>query len=237
MTSEPMTAPAEELSADVSCETEAKQAQDPRELLTELRTRFEVFRNCQPLAIGIDKAVRARLPEANRKALRIALSMHTHCNRYLRLLAKAEKRFNLDGEPVAEVSEEHRQFATAALKERLQRQGEQMIADKPDKPSSGKRFRPQKQVNGAQANDKNTTTKAREKGRKYPEKSENPTMSASETGTHDESSPEPRAGVEQKPDRKKHAAKKAEKTTSNAKSQSATLSEKLALLTEKFGRK
>jgi ProP effector len=218
-----MTSPAEEghpaVVIDIPAEPEPDQekARDPRELLMELRTRFEVFRTFQPLAIGIDKTIRSRFPEADRKTLRIALSMHTHCNRYLRLLAKAEQRFDLDGQPVAEVSEEHRQFATTALEERLQRQaGEQAKQPSSAKPSKspGRRNHPRKQANGAAENDVSAASA---------EKAEN--------GKPAEKSPRKKYKVG-----KKHAP-----NASSRKAQSpatpSSLAEKLALLVEKFGHK
>jgi ProP effector len=116
-----------EIPVEASAEAEQEQAAQltPRELLVELETRFEVFRACLPLSIGIDKAIRARWPEVERKILRVALSMHTHGNRYLRALVKATQRFDLDGQPAEALSEEHRQFAATTLNERLQRQAEE----------------------------------------------------------------------------------------------------------------
>ncbi|MCL2021888.1 MAG: ProQ/FinO family protein [Betaproteobacteria bacterium] len=245
MTSEPMTPPAEENPANTVIpaepEPDQEKAQDPRELLVELRARFEVFRTFQPLAIGIDKAIRSRLPEANRKTLRIALSMHTHCNRYLRLLAKAEQRFDLDGQPVAEVSEEHRQFATTALEERLQRQANEQArhphpATKPEqsgKPgktadrAAGRRNHAKKQANGAQRDNqperKVSTTSA--------QNAENP-----------EEKPPPAKSRHKKHVGRKHAnAVPSNGVSNDAQAESpampGTLAEKLILLTEKFGRK
>lgn len=103
-------------------------AQHPRHLLKTLQTQFPAFRDCLPLSIGIDKAIKLALPEVNKKALRIALSLHTHGNRYLRGMAKATERFNLDGSPAGEVTEEHRQHAADTLRERMKKQADERRA-------------------------------------------------------------------------------------------------------------
>lgn len=99
--------------------------QAARKLLKELQEQFAVFRDCQPLAIGIDKAIVARLPEIERKTLRTALRIHTHSLRYLRAMEKATARFDLDGQSVAEVTAEHRAHAAEALRERFKKEAEQ----------------------------------------------------------------------------------------------------------------
>ena len=42
-------------------------SQSPRALLKQLQQQFKAFRDCLPLAIGIDKQVLSRLPNLNRK--------------------------------------------------------------------------------------------------------------------------------------------------------------------------
>lgn len=109
--------------------------QTPRTLLKELEAQFPVFRDHLPLAIGINKALFQRLPDLNKKLLRIALSQHTHSTRYLRATTKAVHRFDLDGNPVEELAEEHRQHAVETLRERLKKQEENRRAHskKPEK--------------------------------------------------------------------------------------------------------
>ena len=97
-------------------------AHDARTLLKTLQERFEVFRNFQPRAIGIDKQLHAADASLNRKALRIALGMHTNSYRYLKSMEKATQRFNLDGTPGAEVPEEHRKHAADILRERFKKE-------------------------------------------------------------------------------------------------------------------
>jgi len=98
---------------------------DPRQLLKELQERFPVFRGCQALAIGIDKQLLTRLPGIDRKALRITLAMHTNSLRYLKAVAEATNRFDLDGQPSGEVTEAHRSHAAELVKERLRKQAEE----------------------------------------------------------------------------------------------------------------
>jgi ProP effector len=93
-------------------------ATDPRALLKTLQKDFPVFRECKPLAIGIDKQLLAKLPELDRKALRTALGMHTHSTKYLKALTKGITRFDLDSHPCVELTEAHRQHATDTLLER-----------------------------------------------------------------------------------------------------------------------
>ncbi|MDR3158048.1 MAG: ProQ/FinO family protein [Zoogloeaceae bacterium] len=97
-------------------------ASDPREILKTLYARFPVFRAGEPLAIGIDKAVRAEFPDLPGKNLRIALAIHTHSNRYLRNMAKAGHRLDLQGAPAGEITDSQRQYAAERLQERLKKQ-------------------------------------------------------------------------------------------------------------------
>lgn len=99
-------------------------AQRARVLLKQLEDTFSVFKNAQPLAIGIDKQVIERLPDINRKELRVALSIHTHSVRYLKALEKATQRVDLDGNPAGEVAESHRTHASEILKERFKKVAE-----------------------------------------------------------------------------------------------------------------
>lgn len=102
--------------------------QSARMLLKEFQEKFSVFRDCLPLAIGIDKQLIAQAPEVNRKALRTALSIHTNSLRYLKGMEKATVRFNLDGSEADEVTDAHRIHATTTLKERFKKNAEQRKA-------------------------------------------------------------------------------------------------------------
>ena len=97
------------------------QKESARDLLKQLQDRFPVFAMAKPLAIGIDSEILATLPDLNRKLLRAALRMHTGSTRYLKASERATQRFNLADEPVAELTAEHRDRASALLKERFKR--------------------------------------------------------------------------------------------------------------------
>lgn len=99
-----------------------------RALLKELQEQYVVFRECRPLAIGVDKQLLAARPELDRKLLRLALRTHTASVRYLKAVEKGSQRFDLDGNPVAELSEEHRTHAAETLRERFRKEGEQRRA-------------------------------------------------------------------------------------------------------------
>jgi ProP effector len=115
------TAPAPAAGADV---------QSPRALLKHLQQQFKAFRDCLPLAIGIDKQVLARLPGLNRKTMRAALGIHTGSMRYLRAMEKATVRYDLDGNPGAEVTDTHRQHAKELLQERFKKEAERKKAER-----------------------------------------------------------------------------------------------------------
>jgi len=101
---------------------------DARVLLKDLQTRFDVFRNFSPLAIGIDKQVFAQLPDVSKKSLRLAMRSHTISTRYLKEMEKGTVRLNLDGTPAGEVTDENRQHAAELLRERYKKQAEQRKA-------------------------------------------------------------------------------------------------------------
>jgi ProP effector len=230
----------------VEVEREQAPRLTPRELLTELETRFEVFRACQPLSIGIDKAIRARWPEVERKILRVALSMHTHGNRYLRALVKAAQRFDLDGRPAETLSEEHRQFAATILNERLQRQAE----ERRERASREREERRARETAGPEGQDK-----AARKGRK-------PASAKNVEGVEDATGQAPASPAPPLVPRRKHPAKSgahpargktsgkeelpgrealpAEASASqdgqDGQAGQASLAEKLALLAAKYGR-
>lgn len=95
-----------------------------RSLLKQLQHEFPAFRNCLPLAIGIDKQILARLPELDRKTMRAALGIHTGSLRYLRAMEKATVRYDLDGTAGAEVTDTHRLHAKETLQQRFKKEAE-----------------------------------------------------------------------------------------------------------------
>ncbi len=111
-----------------TAEATPEKTTDVRALLKDLQTRFDVFRNFSPLAIGIDKQLFAALPDLSKKAVRLAMRSHTISTRYLKEMEKGSQRFNLDGTPAGEVTDENRQHAGEQLRERFKKQGEQRKA-------------------------------------------------------------------------------------------------------------
>ncbi len=109
-------------------ETPTAKPTDVRALLKDLQTRFDVFRNFSPLAIGIDKQVFAQLPDVSKKSLRLAMRSHTISTRYLKEMEKGTVRYNLDGSAAGEVTDENRQHAAEQLRERFKKQAEQRRA-------------------------------------------------------------------------------------------------------------
>ena len=104
--------------------------QNARSLSKELQERFPVFRDCMPLAIGIDKQLLARIPELDRKLLRIALGIHTHSLRYLKAMEKATVRFDLEGNPTDAVTDTHREHASKTISERFKKDAERRKAQR-----------------------------------------------------------------------------------------------------------
>ena len=103
--------------------------QEARRLLKSLQGTHAVFKEFKPLAIGIDKQLLALDANINRKALRLALGMHTNSFRYLKSMEKATQRFNLDGSPAGEVPEGHRKHASEILRERSKKEAERRQAE------------------------------------------------------------------------------------------------------------
>ena len=117
------------LADDVSAPVAAPNPiQAARALLKEFQQTFPVFRDCLPLIIGIDKHLLERQPDLHRKTLRIALGQHTNSLRYLKTVEKASYRFDLDGKPAEELTDEHRKHAATVLRERFKKEADQRKA-------------------------------------------------------------------------------------------------------------
>ncbi len=108
----------------------APAALSARSLLKQLQHEFPAFRNCLPLAIGIDKQILARLPELDRKTMRAALGIHTGSLRYLRAMEKATVRYDLDGAAGAEVTDTHRLHAKETLQQRFKKEADRKKAER-----------------------------------------------------------------------------------------------------------
>ncbi|ATQ78096.1 activator of osmoprotectant transporter prop [Massilia violaceinigra] len=120
-----MTAPAPAVAAPAPAP-----AQSARSLLKQLQQQFPAFRDCLPLAIGIDKQLLARVPGLDRKTMRAALGIHTGSLRYLRAMEKATVRYDLDGVAGAEVTDIHRTHAKETLQQRFKKEAERKKAER-----------------------------------------------------------------------------------------------------------
>lgn len=98
-------------------------------LLDTLSAQFTVFRDCKPLALGIHKTVKERMPEIEAAPLRSAMKIHTASTRYLKALVTSKERFDLDGNVSGEVTDEQREVASTALRERFKKAAERRKAD------------------------------------------------------------------------------------------------------------
>lgn len=107
------------VSSPAAEEAVPRQRIEPRALLQNLQKTFPAFRDCKPLALKIDANIVERMPGIDRKSLRAALRMHTASTRYLKAVERSQQRFDLDGQPAGEVTDEQRAHASATLKERF----------------------------------------------------------------------------------------------------------------------
>jgi ProP effector len=101
-----------------------------RALLKQFQQQFPAFRDCLPLAIGIDKQILAKLPNLDRKTMRAALGIHTGSLRYLRAMEKATVRHDLDGTAGAEVTDTHRAHAKDTLQQRFKKEAERKKSER-----------------------------------------------------------------------------------------------------------
>ncbi len=111
---------AAESTADKADPVQAPKARiEPKVILQRLQAVSPTFRDCKPLALKIDAAIHERFPEFDRKSLRAALRMYTGATRYLKAVERSAERFDLDGNPAGEVTDEQRAHAATTLKERF----------------------------------------------------------------------------------------------------------------------
>jgi ProP effector len=105
----------------------------PNPVLKTLIATFPVFRDGQPLAIGIHKAIKLRLPDIGEGRLRMTLKGYTASTKYLKAIANGKQRFDLDGKPDGEITAEQRQQAMETIKERFRKAAERKKAEQEDK--------------------------------------------------------------------------------------------------------
>ena len=110
-------------------DTPTTQKSNRDSVLDVLAERFAVFREAKPLAIGVHKAILERMPELTKEGVSKALRRHTTQTRYLKALAKAEHRYDLDGEEAGDVTAEQREAAAKLVQERIQKATERRKAE------------------------------------------------------------------------------------------------------------
>lgn len=89
-----------------------------------------MFRDHLPLMVGINKQIAERVPGIDKKLLRTALGIHANSMAYLKVLEKAQQRFDLDGNVAGEVTEEHRAHAALLRRERFEKIAERKKAER-----------------------------------------------------------------------------------------------------------
>lgn len=97
-------------------------------VLAQLIAAYSVFRDAQPLAIGIHKDIIAEHPEIDTDALRRTLKRHTASTKYLKSVASGGSRFALDGTPAGDITSEQQVQANQAIKDRFRKQAEERRA-------------------------------------------------------------------------------------------------------------
>ena len=98
-------------------------------VLERLASSFKVFQDCLPLALGIHKVIQQRLPDIDPQQLKAAMKIYTGSTRYLKALARAETRYDLEGAPAGSVTPEQRKQAKDTLRERYDRIAERKAAE------------------------------------------------------------------------------------------------------------
>ena len=102
-----------------------KQTTPPSEIrareLYERLNQFPVWREYQPLAIGIEKAIfklcnDEQFPGASKKVVQKVLSRHTRRDVYRANLTRGGKRYHLEGQVVGSITEDQKSFAAKQLK-------------------------------------------------------------------------------------------------------------------------
>lgn len=107
----------------------APQRHERHAVLETLHAQYAVFRDYLPLAVGIHKVIKERMPELEVAQLRQAMRIHTTSTRYLKAQAADKERFDLDGKPDGVVSKEQADLAGATLRERFKKAADRKRAE------------------------------------------------------------------------------------------------------------
>ena len=76
-------------------------------------SKFEVFRQFRPLALGIHESLIAALPQFDSTLISRVVANHCRKPRYIKSLARGGRRFDLAGKPVGEVTADEKKAAEA----------------------------------------------------------------------------------------------------------------------------
>jgi len=88
-----------------------------QELLLRLEAGHEVLKHCRPLDEGgIEAALIAAHPAEDAWLIRLALHLHLNGDAYLQSLSHGGPRYDLDGQPVGEVTTDERHHAHNLIK-------------------------------------------------------------------------------------------------------------------------
>ncbi|MDR1647114.1 MAG: ProQ/FINO family protein [Zoogloeaceae bacterium] len=209
--------------SSVPTETEAvPEKVTPRVLLETLAARYPAFRDVLPLAIGIDKQLLQQSEElgVSKRRLRIALAQHIRSTRYLKALARATHRYDLNGQEVEILTDEHRQYAAETLRERQKHH------------AAERRTR-----EGCESKVENNRPRSpkREGGAKRPERKAEAAPDKGETRKREPQKPASSKAVPP-PARKTKPDNAGAKNIAEEKPDATPMAEKLALLAEKFAR-
>ena len=98
-------------------------------LIERLYAEIPVFRDYQPLAIGIHKSLMERFPEIDKGQVRTVMHFHTGTTRYLKAIIEGAPRFDLDGNPSGVVTAEQQAQAATTLRERSKKGAERRKAE------------------------------------------------------------------------------------------------------------
>ncbi len=94
----------------------------------------------KPIKLRIHADIQARAPgQFSKRILGVFFSRHTTSNAYLKALTLAPHRFDLDGQPAGEISDEHRRLAAEELARRHALAAERRAAQRPpqrDRPAA-----------------------------------------------------------------------------------------------------
>jgi hypothetical protein len=121
MAASPSTADDTAPSPDAAATTPAPTGLSPTEAAQELKARFPALftGGAKPLKLRIQADIQERAPGVfTKQVLSAFLRRYTGSTSYLIAVSRGTQRFDLDGQPAGELSEEHRQVASDELNRR-----------------------------------------------------------------------------------------------------------------------